>query len=94
MNKLKSLEDNIFFVGIGNSISSLSTSCFSKLENDSIYFLFEFDSRLGIYNVRDGSFREQSLPCSFRRYFWVLPQFQWNYVSSGIIEVCILVSLW
>jgi len=77
MNKLESLEDNILFVGIGDSIS-LSTSCFSKLENDSIYFLFEIDSRLGIYNVKDGSFREQSLPHSFRRYFWVQPQFQWD----------------
>jgi len=92
MNKLESLEDNILFVGIGDSIS-LSTSCFSKLENDSIYFLFEFDSwqgiynvkggsefdsRLGIYNVKDGSFREQSLPHSFRRNFWVQPQFQWD----------------
>lgn len=82
INKLESLENNILFVGIGDSIS-VSAACFSKFEKDSIYFIYdgdEDDLELQIYNAKDGSYRSQSLPISFKRmlHLWVLPQFQWD----------------
>ncbi|AES80046.1 DUF295 family protein [Medicago truncatula] len=82
MNKLESLEDNILFVGIGDSIS-VPASCHSKLEKDSIYFIYDYDMddlALGVYNMKDGSCQRQSLPISFKwmQPFWVLPQFQWD----------------
>lgn len=82
INKLDSLENNILFVGIGDSIS-VSAACFSKFEKDSIYFIYdgdEDDLELQIYNAKDGSYRSQSLPISFKRmlHLWVLPQFQWD----------------
>jgi len=83
INKLESLEDNILFVGICGDSISMPSYCFSKLEKDSIYFVCEGDKKylgLDIYNVKDGSFRRESLPLSFKwmQLFWVLPQFQWD----------------
>ena len=82
INKLESLENNILFVGIGDSIS-VSAPCFSKFEKDSIYFICHGDGddlELQIYNAKDGSLRSQSLLVSFKgmQHLWVLPQFQWD----------------
>lgn len=83
MNRLKSLGDNILFIGYFGNSFSVSASRFSKLKKDSVYFLCESvpqDLGFGIYNVKDGSYQIQSLPLSFKQtqFFWVLPQFQWD----------------
>jgi len=83
MNRLKSLGDNILFIGYRGNSFSLSASCFSKLKKDSVYFLCEGvseDLGFGVYNVKDGSYQIQSLPPSFKQvqFFWALPQFQWD----------------
>jgi len=84
MNRLKSLGDNILFIGYCGHSFSVSASCFSKLKKDSVYFLCQNDVTEGlgfvIYNVKDGSYQIQSLPLSFKQmqFFWVLPQFQWD----------------
>jgi hypothetical protein len=83
MNKLESLEDNILFVGNHGDSVSVSASRFSKLEKDSIYFIYDHGMHgleLEIYNAKDGSCQRQFLPISFKgmRGFWVQPQFQWD----------------
>ncbi|XP_058772935.1 putative F-box protein At5g55150 [Vicia villosa] len=70
--KLKSLGDNILFLGKGDSIA-VSASYFSKsLERDSIYF----DDYLKIYNMKTGKSRCHSPYGSYT--FWILPHFQWD----------------
>jgi len=72
MLKLKSLEDNILFLGAGDSIS-MSASYFSKsLQRDSIYFA----NGLKIYNVKSES--SYDLCPGEKSSFWVLPHFQWD----------------
>jgi len=54
MKKLESLENNILFVANHGDSISASASCFSKLEKDSIYFVYQGnqnDLGLEIYNV-------------------------------------------
>ncbi|KAJ1382989.1 hypothetical protein SESBI_43804 [Sesbania bispinosa] len=88
--RLRSLGDNVLFVGDNDSVS-VSASCFSNcLQKDSIYFADDniiTESRpyphgpfdLGIYNVKDGSFGSHCpYSPSFRRMpppFWVIPPF-------------------
>jgi hypothetical protein len=69
MIKLKNLEDNILFLGAGDSIS-VSSSYFSKsLERDSIYFA----DGLKIYDVKSETAKYhyvyQKSP------FWIMPHF-------------------
>ncbi|CAK8573962.1 unnamed protein product [Lathyrus sativus] len=72
MCKLKSLGDDILFLGQGDSIS-VSASYFSKsLQRDSIYFA-DF---LKIYNMKNGKSRCHG---PYGKYtFWILPHFQWD----------------
>ncbi|KAJ1386697.1 hypothetical protein SESBI_40622 [Sesbania bispinosa] len=88
--RLRSLGDNVLFVGCNDSIS-VSASYFSNcLQKDSIYFVDDnnddsyphgaFD--LGIYNIKDGSFgHHYHYNPSFSRMppsFWILPPFVWD----------------
>ncbi|KAJ1386689.1 hypothetical protein SESBI_40614 [Sesbania bispinosa] len=91
--RLKSLGDNVLFLGDNDSIS-VSASYFSNsLQRDSIYFTHDYNAEtpipytprsfdLGIYNVKDESFDYHYLyNPSFTRMppaFWVLPSFQWD----------------
>ena len=85
--ELKSLGDNILFVGDNDSIS-VSASYFSScLQKDSIYYTDDFNDELipyqsgpfdlGFYNVKDGSFGQHyAYNPSFKRMpppLWVLP---------------------
>ncbi|XP_058775229.1 F-box protein SKIP23-like [Vicia villosa] len=91
--KLKSLGDNVLFVGDGDS-TSISASYFSSyLQKDSIYYSDNyFDDEpnpypqgpfdLGIYNVKQRSF---GLHCPYKSYFknmappiWIAPCFKWD----------------
>jgi len=70
MCELKSLGDNILFLGAGDSIS-VSASYFSKsLQRDSIYFA----DGLKIYNMKNGA---ASYRCPYwDSPYWILPHFQ------------------
>ena len=70
MFELKSLGDNILFLGAGDSIS-VSASHFSKsLQRDSIYFA----NGLKIYNMKSGA---ASYRCPYwDSPYWILPHFQ------------------
>jgi hypothetical protein len=77
MFELKCLEDNILFLGEGDSIS-VSASYFSKsLQRDSIYFA----NYLKIYDMKSESISYHCLEYSdWTTNFWVLPHFEWNCV--------------
>ncbi|KAK2458652.1 hypothetical protein QL285_005784 [Trifolium repens] len=69
MIKLKNLEDNILFLGAGDSIS-VSGSYFSKsLERDSIYFA----DGLKIYDVKSETAKYQYV--YQKSPFWIMPHF-------------------
>ncbi|CAL5190157.1 unnamed protein product [Lathyrus oleraceus] len=89
--KLKSLGDNVLFVGDCDSISA-SASCFSgRLKQDSIYYInrakhytsfghYWETFNVEIYNVKDGSICHQYAECSFLKHvpppLWVALPFQ------------------
>ncbi|CAL5209951.1 unnamed protein product [Lathyrus oleraceus] len=72
MCKIKSLGDNVLFLGKGDSISVSATYFSKSLQRDSIYFA----DYLKIYNTKNGKSKSHG---QYGRYtFWILPYFQWD----------------